>query len=122
MLLSYISWHYGRGLRSVFAVAGNFLIFALHLFSVRELARSLFSPWKQIAYARRGLPLTNEALWALWTNIISRVLGGIVRSVLLFLGLLFVLWVGAAMTVFVLFWFVAPILPPLLFVSGLWLL
>jgi hypothetical protein len=111
MLLRYLFWHYGRGLRSVFRIAGNFFAFSLHLFSVRELSDSLFAPWKQITFSHRGGFLTAEALEALWGNVISRVLGAMARSVLIAIGVFFAAIVVALDIVIIVLWLLAPLIP-----------
>lgn len=119
MLVNYFVWHYGRALREVFVISENFLVFAAHLFSIKELLRSLFAPWKHIAYETRGIPtLSTEALWILWTNFISRILGAIARLSLLVLGFLFFGWMLLGVSLFVLFWLVGPFIPPALFYFG----
>ena len=121
MLLRYLFWHYGRGFRSVFRIAGNFFAFAFHLFSVRELSDSLFAPWKQISVSSRhnGGFLTAEKLEVLWGNFISRVLGAIARSVLIAIGLLFTVIVVAGGIFMLLLWFVGPLLPVLFIFLGI---
>ena len=122
MLFAYISWHYGKGLRAAVAIARNFIAFAMHLFSIRELARSLFSPWKQITEEYRGQGLNTTFLWAIWGNLLSRILGAIARSSLLILGLFFLAFVALSASIFLAFWAIGPLLPPVLLVVGVMLL
>ena len=89
MFFRYFVWHYGPGLRSFLAAERNYIDFGWYFFSISELTRSLFAPWHRIAEKKPGNIVTPEYWQALWGNIISRVLGSIVRLMTIFIGLFF---------------------------------
>ena len=113
LLPSYIAWHYGEALRDGLRVWTNFLWFLSNFFSLSLLSRTLFAPWKRIQESRGKLSLENIAEM-LVTNTIMRLVGALLRSVIIIIGGLAVLvtfWIG------ILFYIVWLLLPALLFVS-----
>jgi len=112
MITAYLSWHYGAALRKTIVIAGNFVAFALHLFSMKELLASLFAPWRRINEESRGGGMFSSAtMMMVWDNLISRLLGAIARMVLLSMGLVFLAVVVLASMLMVLAWVIGPILP-----------
>ncbi|MBI4134443.1 MAG: hypothetical protein HY475_03420 [Candidatus Terrybacteria bacterium] len=122
MLTAYLTWHYGRGFRSAFSIAANFLLFAVHLFSIRELASTLFLPWRQMTFAHRGGWLTAATFSALWGNLLSRILGACARMLFIALGGIFIVFVGIGVAIFLGGWLLGPLVPPLFFFLGVALL
>lgn len=121
MILGYLFWHYGRGLQDVVGLVRNFLMFIVHLFSIKELSRSIFAPWKQIEFDYRNI-FSTEAWIAISTNAISRVLGAIVRIVLLSLGIVSYTITAAVGAVVIVAWLGGPATPVALFLIGIMLL
>jgi len=118
MAFGYLFWHYGDGLRMAFGKAAGAVLGFLNYFSVFLLARTVFSPWHRILepYGRGFDP--SRFFWILAGNIISRVLGAIVRSAAIAIGVA-ASAAAAALGVFYLsFWLAAPLLLPLIFVWG----
>jgi hypothetical protein len=87
LILSFFSWWYGRGWQQVARGFGPRLRGVMNAFSVSQLLRTLFAPWRRIiTYPGASL----EDRFRAWgDNMFSRVIGLVVR--------LFVL-LGAAMT------------------------
>lgn len=109
LLLAWFRWHYGDGFANLLVIARNFVAFGLHFFSVPELARSFFAPWKGIAWQTKGKAwLSSAQLDALWGNIISRLAGAVVRSIAIALGLAFTLGIICGVAGIVLLWLLAP--------------
>lgn len=107
MLFAYFKWHYGRGLREFLGLAKNFLWFIAHFFSFKLFGRSLFSPWKRLGERYvGGLEITAFAS-TLVVNVLMRVVGFVIKTTVLCLGLasflialvffvaIFVIWVFA---------------------------
>lgn len=114
----YFIWHYGEGLTGVIRAALNALTGFLNYFSILELARTLFSPWHRVseAYGRGFDPNRFFAIFA--GNLISRVLGAMVRSVVVVVGLGVSLGALIGGVLFAAAWLLAPLLIPLLFLWG----
>ncbi|HEY4496674.1 MAG: hypothetical protein A3A80_03700 [Candidatus Terrybacteria bacterium RIFCSPLOWO2_01_FULL_44_24] len=118
MFFRYFVWHYGPGLRSFLAAERNYIDFGWYFFSISELTRSLFAPWHRIAEKKPGNIVTPEYWQALWGNIISRVLGSIVRLMTIFIGLFFEAVILLIITILTFIWITAPIIIPIGFFLG----
>ena len=115
----YLYWHYGAGLKGLFRIWKNFLLFSFHFFSLLPLLQTLFSPWHRLtsSYGRGFDPM----VWtrAFIENMISRILGAIVRSAVISMGILAELFIFIAGALLVLLWLILPLAAPLLFISAL---
>lgn len=77
MLFELFFWWYGRGWLDAWEAARDWVTKVQMEFSVPELLRTLFSPWKQvISLPGRSL---EDKFRALVDNLISRVIGFLVR-------------------------------------------
>ncbi|XOB40946.1 MAG: hypothetical protein ACKKMW_02665 [Candidatus Nealsonbacteria bacterium] len=108
-VLKYIWWHFIEAPKSILKGWGNYLRFGLNYFSVGLLLKTLFSPWRNYRwFYPKSFDLGKYAEVA-FSNLISRVLGFIPRSVLIIIGIIseiFILVFG----VFVLAaWLVLPV-------------
>lgn len=85
-----------------------FLSFGLRIFSVPLLVRTFFSPWHRYWYGYpKGFDL--KALFsAVFGNLMSRAIGVILRTFIIFLGLFFELVIIVVGTVFLVFWVTLP--------------
>ena len=118
----YFVWHYGDGMRRALGLARNAVLLPLHMFSIKELLQTLFSPWKQITSQHPRELLSAESLEAYWNNLISRVIGAIMRLILIALGLVFVAVAAVCAVALVVGWVTAPMLPVAFFFIGVALL
>ena len=105
----YLRWHYGSAFHELFHVWLNFLWFIIHFFSIPQLSRSLFLPWKRITEERRGYSFENIASFVI-INLLSRVIGGLVRGTVVLLGLAVLMATIITGLLVCLLWFGAPIL------------
>jgi hypothetical protein len=106
MLIAFFSWWYGQGWKQVAGSLGPRLRGTAEAFSVNQLSRTLFSPWKRII-STPGRSL-EERLRAWADNMFSRVIGFCVRVMVLLAALL----VSLAVSVFTVFEIVAwPLVP-----------
>ena len=121
-MAGYLDWHYREGLFVAWhsVIAGTIGIF--DYFSVLELASTLFSPWHHIVdpYGRGFDP--SRFFWTLGGNLISRLLGAIVRSVVIVMGLTGTLVAFVLGVFWLVFWLSAPILIALLMAWGFYAL
>lgn len=78
---SFFSWWYGNGWKSVINSFGPRLRWVASSFSVRQLLKTLFAPWRRIiTYPGASL----EEKWRAWgDNVFSRIIGFVVRSFVL---------------------------------------
>jgi len=115
MLFTWLRWQYLESPRLLIKIIGNFLRFNLSFFSFSLLLKTLFHPWRkyQESYGRGFDP--KKFFSALSFNAISRVLGVIIRILVITIGgisTLFLFLLGLAAFIF---W----ILSPLLIFTGL---
>jgi len=88
IFFQWISWQFFDVPRSILKVWRNFLLFNLNFFSVPLLLKSFFSPWKKYKWLYpRGFDI-GKYFEILISNVISRILGAIMRSFLIAIGLL----------------------------------
>lgn len=117
LALSFFSWWYGPGWRQVFRNFGPRLERIASAFSVRQLIRTLFAPWRRIiTYPGASLA---ERFHAGIDNLISRVIGFLVRLLVLFTAAI-ALSLGAVLTVLeIAAWPLLPLAIPGLLIAGL---
>lgn len=104
----YWKWHYFDQPKILLKAWRNFLVFGINFFSIPLLLKTFFSPWHRyyVSYGR-GFDFK---VWAeaIFSNLIFRVLGAIVRVVVIVLGLLFEIFVFLAGLIIFLGWLVLP--------------
>ena len=108
---NFIHWYYNQGIQELLEIWKNFLLFVWQHFSIFELLKTILSPW------RRDVAISNwpglhpiKLLTVAFENVISRLLGAVVRSFVILAGLsafLLVLILGLAINVI---WIGAPLL------------
>jgi hypothetical protein len=116
IILAWIPWQFSEMPKNILKAWRNFLVFNLNYFSVPLLLKTLFSPWRRYQWSYgRGFD-AGRYLYTFFSNMISRVLGAVMRSFLILIALIiefFIFWAG----IFVFFgWLVFP----LLLLAGLW--
>jgi len=118
MLLNFFSWHYYRGIKKFLEIWRNFLEFFWNFFSIKLLAKTLFAHWRRdVNVSGRGFDI-EEFFRNLILNIFSRLIGAIIRSAMIIIGLLFEL-LTLVLGLFLFFvWLLLPIVTIYLFVTG----
>lgn len=122
ILSALIVWHFSTAARGFAKAWRNFLVFNLRYFPVAELFRTLFSHWKRsVERYSRGLDI---GAWArtFLGNMISRVIGAVVRLVIIIVGLVVEVFIFFAGLFMVLIWIFLPVLVLLGFFAGIGLL
>jgi ATP-dependent Clp protease ATP-binding subunit ClpA len=104
---SYIAWHYGSGLQGVITLWKNYLEFVYHYFSIPILLATLLTPFKRI-YRVKQRPGFSFQEWFDRTsyNLLSRVMGAIIRSAAITAGMLCIVLVGLAGFLGICVWFI----------------
>ena len=97
--------------KSFLEANGNIIIFLPYFFSVSTLLKTLFSPWKNLTVKKKSRAFSlNEYLNVLSFNLISRVMGFIMRlSILIFYLLVQTMYVILLPLFFLLFLLTIPI-------------
>lgn len=110
LLPSFFSWWYGVGWLSLGRKVSGRIVGVLRFFSVGQLAGSLFAPFRQISAGRVQGPLGVQ-LRAWGDKQFSRVIGAIVRLMLIACGLLTAIFYVVAGVIMMFFWPLLPVLP-----------
>jgi hypothetical protein len=122
LLRDYMLWHYGAGLIAFVRVYKNFWWFLVQFFSIPQLSTSLLAPYKRMT-ERRGSLLDLEWLVGfIIINSMSRLLGLVIRLVIIFVGLLCLVAFSLTALISYGLWLVAPFLLIYCFSFGLYLL
>ena len=111
ILLRWWQWYFFTMPKKIIEVWKNFLKFGLYYFSVPLLLTTLFSYWHKYkwSYPSKGFDL-GKILEAAFSNLISRVLGFIIRVPIIILGTVFDIFIFLAGFLFLFVWFFLPVL------------
>ena len=115
IFFQWIFWQFFETPGNILKAWRNFLLFNLNYFSIPLLLKTLFSPWRRykVSYGK-GFDI-GKYFEALFSNLIFRTLGTILRSFLIIIGLLvevFIIFAGAIV-------FIGWLLLPALLIWGL---
>jgi len=119
---TYIAWHYSIGVRKVVELWKTFLWFTLKFFSIRNLFQTLFSPFQRLNEKSGGLLDFEKLLESFVVNTIMRILGLLLRSSLIIIGL--ISWVGVLVlgAAFFVAWILMPFILGIMIIYGFILL
>lgn len=107
LVASFFIWWYGRGWQQVARDIRPRLSAVAYAFSVTQLLKTLFAPWRRIiTYPGSSL---GERLKAWSDNMFSRAVGSVVRTIVLIAALVVLAIVGALSLLELVLW---PLLPP----------
>lgn len=107
LVLSFFSWWYGRGWREVARSIKPRLDNVADTFSVSQLLRTLFAPWRRIiTYPGSSLSARLKA-WG--DNVVSRTVGFFVRLLVLLAALVALIFALVISVIEIIVW---PLLPP----------
>ncbi len=122
ILPRWIVWHFVEVPKNILIGWKNFLAFNFHYFSTVSLLKSWFSPWRKdtASYGRGFDP--KRFVSTLFGNLISRVLGAIVRTVIIAVGLIFEVLTFIIGFIVFLIWFFLPLIVIAGFFYGIGLL
>jgi hypothetical protein len=114
ILMVWLSWHFFEMSKFLLGVWKNYILFALNYFSLPTLLKSLLAPWRKYKWNYpKGFDIA-EFFNTFISNVFSRLLGALMRIVLIIFGILFQIFVIFAGLVVFLLW----ILLPFIIVAG----
>lgn len=119
----YLVWHYSVALSDILHIWLNYIWFVNHLFSVPDVLKTLFAPWKRLQEERVNILQDASAFFGnLFVNLIMRMVGLVVRLGLLAVALCCfgIVFIGGVMFFFL--WLALPVLIAHFFISGIRLL
>jgi hypothetical protein len=84
----FFEWYFWEVPQKIKKIWGNYLWFFSRYFAIPDLAREFFAPWKGLVFRRekRGIDF-GDIFSAMFGNLISRIIGALMRSSFLVLGL-----------------------------------
>lgn len=110
IVFQYLIWHFFEVPKEILKGWGNFLKFNLNYFSIPLLFQTLFSYWRQYRWSYgRGFDL-KRWLEAFFSNLVSRILGAIVRTCLIIIGLLVEIFLFFGGLILFLVWIFFPVI------------
>jgi len=87
--MEFLTWHYGEGLRFYIIKWTSYFDWTIHYFSLPLLIKTLFAPWKRLIIVDKKPGFDFKRFFETMTfNIISRIIGAIVRFSLFWVGLI----------------------------------
>ncbi|MCA9363291.1 hypothetical protein KC851_03145 [Candidatus Kaiserbacteria bacterium] len=122
VMQNYLLWHYSRAWGEIFHVWFNFLWFTIHFFSIPQLARSWFAPWKRITEDRGDRWSFEDLAGYVIIGLLSRLVGFIIRTLVILIGLIALTLVIVGGAGFFVIWLTLPLSIIVLLVLGLVLL
>lgn len=88
IFIQYLCWQFFDAPKSILSGWKNFLKFGLNYFSIPLLLKTLFSPWRRYRWTYPKAFDIGIYLEVFFSNLISRILGLILRVFLIFFGFL----------------------------------
>ena len=110
LFVSLIRWWYSDGWRRRASIVNAQLDGMIDYFSVDLLAKTLFSPFRQISAGRVNGPLGVQ-LRAFADRLISRMIGAMIRTVLLIAGMVAIALTALVGMIILVLWAFVPVLP-----------
>jgi hypothetical protein len=116
LLVSFFSWWYGKGWEQVARSFTARQRAVSNAFSIIQLLKTLFAPWRRIiTYPGRSLP---ERFRAWGDNMFSRVIGFVVRLLVLGAACIALLVIGVLTIIEIIIWPLLPPAIPILLITG----
>lgn len=115
----WLKWHYIDMPWKIFEAAKNYLRFGFRYFSIAFLFKTLFSPWHKYQFSYPKSFSFYGYFETFMSNLISRVLGAVVRIFLILFGLLFELFLLFFFIPLFLFWLLFPIICFIIIIYGI---
>ena len=104
----YLLWHYTQAFHEILHLWKNFVWFIYHFFSITQLTKSFFKPWKRITEGRGRTFNFEDLAGFLIINLISRLLGMLLRTSIITIGLLALALSLVVVILVYLIWLLAP--------------
>jgi hypothetical protein len=110
IILLWLYWQFYEMPVFLLGVWKNYLVFASNFFSVGLLFKTFFAPWRKYNWKYpKGFDLM-EFFNTLISNTFSRILGAMMRIVLVVLGILFQVFVVIAGLIIFIGWIIIPLI------------
>jgi hypothetical protein len=120
LIFEFFWWHFFEFPKKIVEATKNFLMFSFYHFSIVDLLKTLFSPWRGYVWVKttRGFDL-GESLEVFVSNLISRILGVIARIFIIFVGLFFSFLILVFGILALFLWIFSPVILVFLILYGI---
>lgn len=118
ILHHYLIWHYTRAFGEIRHVAKNLLWFVVHFFSLPQLIRSFFAPYRRMTEERGNAFNLEDLASFVIIGLISRIIGMILRTSVILTGLLALAVLLVLIIATFIFWVTAPLAIVTLIIIG----
>lgn len=109
-IVGLLSWWYGAGWRGRARGFRDTLAAAMDYFSIDLLLKTLFSPFRQISAGNVQGSL-NVQMHAFFDQLISRAIGGVMRTVMILVGVVALVAYTVIGSILLLLWPIVPLAP-----------
>lgn len=110
VIVGIITWWYSAGFVQALRSVGVRLAGLFDFFSIDLLFKTLFSPFRQISAGSVDGPLGVQ-LQAFFDKLISRLIGAVVRTVVIFVGIVCLVAMLVLSAFYLLVWLLMPFIP-----------
>lgn len=110
-VVGFLGWWYGPGWRARIGLIGARLLRVFDYFSIDLLLKTWFSPFRQIGTSGQAAPGFPEQIKAFFDQLVSRVIGSIVRSIMMVAGAVALIVMVVVGSVELLMWLFVPLFP-----------
>lgn len=119
ILHHYLLWHYQSAFGEILHIWKNLVWFTFHFFSIPQLLRSYFQPWKRMTESRGRTFNFEDLAGFVIINLISRILGMIIRTGIIIAGIVALILLAVGIILTYIFWLLAPVILVLSMYYGL---
>jgi hypothetical protein len=109
-IVGFLGWWYGAGWRARMVQVGERLLRMFDYFSLDLLIKTWFSPFRQIG-TEEAQPGLGGQMRAFFDRLVSRSIGGMVRTVMMIAGVIVLAVVAVAGLVEAVLWLFVPLFP-----------
>ena len=118
IIIQWLCWQFFDVPRDILKTWRNFLLFNLNYFSILLLLKTLFSPWRKYRWEYpKGFDI-GKYFEVFTSNLISRIMGTIMRVMLIFIGVLVEFFIILLGIIVFFSWLILPIFLILGFYHG----
>ena len=106
----YLAWHYSYGLPNLFTLTKEFIRFIFNFFSINLFFRTLFSPMFSVESGIADEQYAEGVIALFVSSMVMRVLGFILRTLFIIIGLLSIIFTTICMMAVIIAWLLLPVL------------